>query len=416
MLGPILGFASLPERALGIVRDALDGDAGFRSRVVEQADVEALDEGSRLFLTRPDGWADVLCVLVEEASRRAEVDDMAARLADADDARRALSEQRDRFHSERDDLAASLAELRGREAEQQEQLDATQLQLAEALATIDRLTEERGEAVRQLKVQEGLAERRLQRQRELEQALELARDVGDGSPQGDSDQLSVLHIDHVELQRMTDSIAEVEARASELAEAARGLAGHVESLAAGLEQSDDVATDGEPDGGGTGGPLSVGRREVVARRRRPVRLGRGLTVDSVEGLDALLARPGIVVMLDGYNVSMKGWPNLELWQQRESLVGVVGALAALGGATWHIVFDGDDDGARPAVSVPLAVRVHFTPAEMEADDRLLEFVDQAPEEASVVVVSSDRRVRDGARDRGANVVSSETLLSLARRS
>ncbi|MCZ7628982.1 MAG: hypothetical protein M5U19_07895 [Microthrixaceae bacterium] len=113
-------------------------------------------------------------------------------------------------------------------------------------------------------------------------------DVGDGSPQGDSDQLSVLHIDHVELQRMTDSIAEVEARASELAEAARGLAGHVESLAAGLEQSDDVATDGEPDGGGTGGPLSVGRREVVARRRRPVRLGRGLTVDSVEGLDALL--------------------------------------------------------------------------------------------------------------------------------
>lgn len=141
-----------------------------------------------------------------------------------------------------------------------------------------------------------------------------------------------------------------------------------------------------------------------------------MEADSVDGFDALLGTAGTVVMVDGYNVSMKGWPNLELHQQRASLLDAVGALQARGGATWHLVFDGSDDGARPAVSAPLAVRVHFTPSGIEADDRLLEFVEQVPGDDPVIVVSSDHRVRDGARDRGASVVSSETLLSLVRRS
>ncbi|MCZ7628981.1 MAG: hypothetical protein M5U19_07890 [Microthrixaceae bacterium] len=61
------------------------------------------------------------------------------------------------------------------------------------------------------------------------------------------------------------------------------------------------------------------------------------------------------------------------------------------------------------------MRVHFTPAEMEADDRLLEFVDQAPKRRRWSW-SPPTGECVTARDRGANVVSSETLLSLARRS
>ncbi|MEZ5268119.1 MAG: NYN domain-containing protein [Microthrixaceae bacterium] len=66
------------------------------------------------------------------------------------------------------------------------------------------------------------------------------------------------------------------------------------------------------------------------------------------------------------------------------------------------------------VDAPLPVRVHFTQAGLEADDRLLEFVESAAPDLGILVVSSDRRVRDGARDRGAGVVSSRTLLALRR--
>ena len=123
----------------------------------------------------------------------------------------------------------------------------------------------------------------------------------------------------------------------------------------------------------------------------------------------------MVMMVDGYNVSMAGWPSQSIAVQRDRLVDLLANVQARTGAEVHVVFDGDDDGRRPAVSLPRPVRIHFTEAEVEADDRLLEFADRLPADVPVVIVSSDRRVRDGARARGANVVGSPHLLALGRR-
>lgn len=405
MLGPILDFAKLPERALGTVRDALESDGGFRSRVAEHVAPGTLDEGSRLFLTRPEGWAMSLRALVEETSLRAETDDLAARHSAATEALQVLTESRDHLCSERDELAASVAELRRIRATQAERIEALEAQLSDALDAVDDLKQERREAVRQLKAQEALARRRLQRQRELEEALEQqVEDARRPQPTApDAQQVDLMG--RVVFDHVTASVTEAAAKVGELAVVMGGLADLLESL----DNTDDEAHN-------TIGGSRADARPRGIKRRRPVRLGRGLEADSIEGLDALLDLPGVVVMLDGYNVSMKGWPNLPVSQQRESLIDAVGALQARGRATWHIVFDGAYEGGRPAVSAPLPVRVHFTPSEVEADDRLLDFVQQVPDDSPVAVVSSDRRVREGARELGANVVSSETLLSLVRRS
>jgi len=58
------------------------------------------------------------------------------------------------------------------------------------------------------------------------------------------------------------------------------------------------------------------------------------------------------------------------------------------------------------------VQVRFTPPEIEADDELLALVDAMPPTRPMVVASSDRRVADGARRRGANIISSAQLLSV----
>jgi len=84
------------------------------------------------------------------------------------------------------------------------------------------------------------------------------------------------------------------------------------------------------------------------------------------------------------------------------------------GADVHVVYDGTDDKAgtdrtrRP-------VKVTFSPSGIEADDVILELVDDIPPRRSVLVASSDRRVQDGARERGANVISSQQLLAVLRR-
>ena len=121
------------------------------------------------------------------------------------------------------------------------------------------------------------------------------------------------------------------------------------------------------------------------------------------------------MIVDGYNVSMEAWPLLDsacAAQPRSSRCSA--SLQARTGASFHVVFDGDDDGRRPSVGAPLPVRVHFSHAEVEADDVVLDMVARLPTDRPVVVVSSDRRVQDGARRLGANIVKSCELLSLQR--
>ncbi len=59
--------------------------------------------------------------------------------------------------------------------------------------------------------------------------------------------------------------------------------------------------------------------------------------------------------------------------------------------------------------------MHFSPADLEADDVILDMVRELPTDVPVVVVSSDRRVADGARRLGANAVRSRHLLALLGR-
>ena len=128
----------------------------------------------------------------------------------------------------------------------------------------------------------------------------------------------------------------------------------------------------------------------------------------------LLALDDVVVLVDGWNVSMTGGRQLNKAEQRDTLVTQLGDLSARTGAGFRVVFDGADEGGRPAVAVPLPVRLYFTAASEEADDAILRMAAEVPLAQPVVVVSSDQRVRTGARARGANVVSSQDLLDALR--
>lgn len=159
-----------------------------------------------------------------------------------------------------------------------------------------------------------------------------------------------------------------------------------------------------------------GEQRPAPPARVPIRLPGGIFDDSVEAAGHLLRAPGALLVVDGYNVSMTGWPDLSVAEQRRKLVAALAELAARTSTPTDVVFDGADVGPVP-VPGPVRSLVHtqFSPPGVEADDVILDLVAQLPTTRPVVVASSDNRVRTGARRQGANVVHARQLVDLLPR-
>ena len=147
-------------------------------------------------------------------------------------------------------------------------------------------------------------------------------------------------------------------------------------------------------------------------RRQPARLPTGMFDDSAEAAAHLVRLPGVVLVVDGYNVSMAAWPDQPLAHQRRRLVDELRNLQARTGAEPVPVFDGADVASGPTGSLPRSVQVRFSPPGVTADDLVVELVERYPNDRAVVVVTSDRELRERAEALGANVISSPQLIGL----
>ncbi|TDV40412.1 NYN domain-containing protein [Actinophytocola oryzae] len=156
---------------------------------------------------------------------------------------------------------------------------------------------------------------------------------------------------------------------------------------------------------------------------RPADLVRGATeahgsvsrVEDPAALERLLTLPTVHVVVDGYNVTKTGYPELSLSEQRERLIRQLAALAARTSAEVTLVFDGAGVVAVPTTA-PRGVRVLFSDPGVLADDVIRALVTAEPEGRPVVVVTSDRAVADSVRRRGAHPVPSAVLLARLGRS
>lgn len=159
---------------------------------------------------------------------------------------------------------------------------------------------------------------------------------------------------------------------------------------------------------GGGGPRPA---DLVAGAHRP---RGGGSIDTSAALDALLAVRSLHLVVDGYNVTKTGYPELPLADQRERLVGQLAALAARTSVEITVVFDGAGVVAAPIRS-SRGVRVLFSDPGVPADDVIRSIVAAEPEGRPVLVATSDREVADTVRACGAHTLPSAVLLTrLAR--
>src|SRR3954468_5056698 len=210
-----------------------------------------------------------------------------------------------------------------------------------------------------------------------------------------------------ERRRAADAIAEVAAARQAAREARQAdevrlglLLDTVGGALSGLRR--ELALGG---GGPRPGDLVVGARSVRG----------GGPVDSVPALDALLSVTSVHLVVDGYNVTKTGYPELPLADQRTRLAGQLAALAARTGVEITVVFDGAGVVAAPTRG-SRGVRVLFSDPGVLADDVIRALVAAEPQGRPVVVATSDKAVVTSVCAHGAHSVPSRLLLQRLTRS
>ncbi|MER7562778.1 NYN domain-containing protein [Streptomyces sp. NPDC097941] len=162
-------------------------------------------------------------------------------------------------------------------------------------------------------------------------------------------------------------------------------------------------------------PISVRPAETVDAvepgRMTPKDIAaRALSENDPAILDQLLALPQAHLVVDGYNVTKTGYPQMPLEKQRLRLLGQLSQLAAQTGAEVTCVFDGAELAAPVLLAPPRGVRVLFSKAGVTADELIRQLVRAEPPGRPVIVASTDREVADGIAKAGARPVASAVLL------
>jgi predicted RNA-binding protein with PIN domain len=409
------GLTTSPARQQ--LRRAVEVEPEFRRRVVERfverpevrAAVETWDPSqalrrvdeaaaradlallaSMLFAVQPEGWSfglGVVCSAFERQRVEKEADDdhraRQLQLGTLDEARRRAEEARDRAEQDvtrlEEQLRTERHARREREGRAERDLDAARRSRAEADAVVAKAAATTEEATARL-------ERESARAREAERRVrELRRDLAE------RDQAE----DHPRPATAPDPTA--------LADAAR--AAH--SLASSLDRLLQVSRAAEARPAPSDAPADRPARR--ARVPRPP----GLDTDTVPALDAMLRTRGVMLVVDGYNVSMRGWPDARPADQREGVLGALERLHLRLRCDVIVVFDGSDvEGLPPRRRA--GVRVVFSAADEDADPVVIREVEALAASRPAIVASSDRWVHDHAEAVGATVVSADTLLTRLR--
>jgi len=391
-------FAPLRRARLGgaVIATQLDVDPLLRQRLASRVLDEAGELGTAIvagtapptadpvevaalaYLARPDGWRELVEaaartvsaeVVNEQAAQRVRAVEHRVVRAEHDRAvaRVEVEKLREELARFREESATLRAELRT-QGKAAREAQATQRRTAELLAT------EKGRAARASADHDAELRRLRARLAEAETAVSAARQTAKDA----------RAVDDARLWLLLETIGQ----------AAQGLR---RELA--LEPTDLLPAD-------VVGDASADRPAATAG---VAPAARALDADDPVWLDQLLALPKAHLVVDGYNVTKRGFGEISLEQQRNRLVSGLGGLAAQTRAEVTVVFDGADRmlGLPPA---PRGVRVLFSRKGETADELIRRLVRAEPTGRPVVVVSSDREVADGVRRHGAYPLGSDTLL------
>ncbi|MGW0789420.1 NYN domain-containing protein [Streptomyces sp. NPDC002911] len=373
---------------------ALEGDPAFRRRIAERvtqaqpelaaaltsgappAAADPVDVAAAAYVLRPAGWTKLVAAAGEEVQRA-----YAERVDE--ETRRELERLREELDRARGQTRADTERLRSELEASRKEADSLHRKLRSALSEVKRgeaalrkagaeADTVRAEAAAQISASESESRRLKARLAEAEASVEAGRRA---AREGRS-------VEDMRLRLLLDTVLD----------AAQGLRRELALPPSSLRPADGVEAV-EP------GRMSP--KDIAAR---------ALSETDPALLDQLLALPQAHLIVDGYNVTKTGYPQMPLEKQRLRLLGGLSVLAAQTGAEMTCVFDGAELAAPVLLAPPRGVRVLFSKAGVTADELIRQLARAEPPGRPVVVVSTDREVADGVAKAGARPVASALLL------
>ena len=336
------------------VRQVVEEDEEFRARVAAVADEAVLGRAPWLWLVRPDGWQADLGALADAAGAAAldvqeeREERRARRRLTAVEGAAAASRSRggpapgtqcrncwrssppnDRLAAGRRPSATRSPSALRRAGDQQQRGEQTVLTLQAQISSLaDQVAEATG---------------RLAATREQRDAAQAEVDRLRARLDAAGTQVAALSDDREQVRvAVGRSVARAALAARQLSEALADVAQSV--------SGDQVVPAAVPPPGPVGrrvrsqpgsAPGERPARRARPARRQPVALPPAVFDDSFEAADYLVRVPGMLLVVDGYNVTISSWPHLELPRQRHRLVDALAELAMRLGPAVHVVFDGD---------------------------------------------------------------------------
>jgi predicted RNA-binding protein with PIN domain len=351
--------------------------AGMAPAVADPVELAAL-----AYLARPERWRELLDAAGQAVREEAGSAAVASQISDAEQRAARADHDRTVARVEADKLRDELARVREELGQLREEARNTVRALRESQAAqkraADLLATEKGRAARAVQDHDAEVRRLKTRLAEAESA----------AATGKQSAKDARAVDDARLWLLLETIGQA---ASGLR---RELAlGPTDKLPA------DFVADAHAD------------RPGAQERSRP----RAQDTDDPARLDQLLALPRAHLIVDGYNVTKRGFAEMSLEHQRKRLVTGLGGIAAQTGDEVTVVFDGAErvHGLPPA---PRGVRVLFSRKGDTADELIRQLVRAEPAGRPIVVISSDREVADGVRRHGAYPMGADSLLRRLSRS
>jgi hypothetical protein len=325
----------MAEQAEESLRRARDDAASLRSRVERsEADAQRLRSDLDAARTRAEQ--------AEESARRA--------LHACEDAERRFQEAEHRLREERAEAEARMAGPR-------------------------RELEERGARIEELAAELASYERRL------------AQADADRATAVDRARAAELEIEETKRGRLP---AHERIALADAASLARRLSARLDELtppevaptrAAPVVADDDAAT----------APTAAPRSAAPSGPRPAPRIPVGMRADTVEGIDAILRTPRLVVVVDASPAARDAWPQEGVAEQRKHLVAALRALHARYRCDLVAVFLGDDLEPPAKLGRP-GVKAVLTAAGEAVEAVILREVAEIPASVPVLVISADGHV------------------------
>ncbi|WP_328783363.1 NYN domain-containing protein [Streptomyces canus] len=337
---------------------------------------DPLDVAAAAYVLRPTGWVKLVTAAGEEALRAdAERADEESR-AELERLREELTAARDQTRAETERLRTELESAKKEAESLHRKLRAAHSDVKRGEAALRKLQAEmetvRTEGQAQLSAVESESRRLKARLGESEAALEATRRA---AREGRS-------VEDMRVRLLLDTVLD----------AAQGLRRELALPPVSVRPAETVDA------------VEPGRmtpKDIAAR---------ALSENDPAILDQLLALPQAHLVVDGYNVTKTGYPQMPLEKQRLRLLGQLSQLAAQTGAEVTCVFDGAELAAPVLLAPPRGVRVLFSKAGVTADELIRQLVRAEPPGRPVIVASTDREVADGIAKAGARPVASAVLL------